>query len=643
LKVTEPGGRVTTYTYNTAGNRATETVVSGGVTTTTTYSYNTRGWLTTTVAVSGNTTMTVTYAYDQNGNQISSTKETVEPATGGTISGGIFAGNEYVSYYTYDVWNNMTQSVSENNTVENYYDGNGLRYGRKVDDGTMTVSLYEYDKVILEVNGTSGAQTAVNVYGNQLISRNGDYYMYNGHGDVTMIVNTGGTVLASYYYDAFGVHLSSAGTVSNPYRYAGYMFDEETGLYYLNSRYYDPETARFLSEDTYLGSASDPLSLNLYAYVKYNPLKYYDPTGHEPIPGYPDPSDPNGYYKDHYGTPDNSSDIDDLPKYYWEDFYKHHNPVEDWPKESNKVENEKDLSQQTNGGEDTTPNDDTPNKIVPSPQPPSPAPKQYENYEKLFEYADDFYKQTGIVLLSYLRDKPSNGGIVIADKLWSTIEKKWLYYTIEERLEIFESLQELTDDWLYMDENGHVRIFIAWAEYVLLCNAFDVEYSIENTRPKGTELVQSVMSSARTTTIFYYDSNSAWRHPDANEKDTTNGVGVNVSVFYNPKENPQNYLALNGKNKGINGNDVVNGQKPNYISLGHELVHAYGYITGTSVAGMTLVTFTGYGHMYKDINTPTEELVTVGIIGSARPITENDLLKEHGYSLRGAYSTVSHK
>ena len=267
----------------TAGNRATEKVVSGGVTTTTTYSYNTRGWLTTTVAVSGTTTTTVTYTYDQNGNQTISNKETVEPATGGTISGGIFAGNEYVSYYTYDVWNNMTQSVSENNTVENYYDGNGLRYGRKVDDGAMTVSLYEYDKVILEVNGTSGAQTAVNVYGNQLISRNGDYYMYNGHGDVTMIVNSSGTVLASYYYDAFGVHLSSAGTVSNPYRYAGYMFDEETGLYYLNSRYYDPETARFLSEDTYLGSASDPLSLNLYAYVKYNPLKYYDPTGHGAI------------------------------------------------------------------------------------------------------------------------------------------------------------------------------------------------------------------------------------------------------------------------------------------------------------------------------------------------------------------------
>jgi len=48
----------------------------------------------------------------------------------------------------------------------------------------------------------------------------------------------------------------------------------------MNMGYYDPETARFLQEDTYRGNAGDPLSLNLYAYCKYNPLKYTDPTGH---------------------------------------------------------------------------------------------------------------------------------------------------------------------------------------------------------------------------------------------------------------------------------------------------------------------------------------------------------------------------
>ncbi|MFC5404400.1 RHS repeat-associated core domain-containing protein [Cohnella soli] len=69
-------------------------------------------------------------------------------------------------------------------------------------------------------------------------------------------------------------------TVSNPIRYAGYQYDKETKLYYLNARYYDPKLARFLTEDTYRGQANDPLSLNIYSYVSNNPIKYTDPTGH---------------------------------------------------------------------------------------------------------------------------------------------------------------------------------------------------------------------------------------------------------------------------------------------------------------------------------------------------------------------------
>ena len=64
----------------------------------------------------------------------------------------------------------------------------------------------------------------------------------------------------------------------------GYYYDTETGLYYLQSRYYNPEVARFISEDTVRGVLEDPLSLNLYTYVHNNPLKYYDPDGHVPIP-----------------------------------------------------------------------------------------------------------------------------------------------------------------------------------------------------------------------------------------------------------------------------------------------------------------------------------------------------------------------
>ena len=83
----------------------------------------------------------------------------------------------------------------------------------------------------------------------------------------------------TWYYDAFGVPTEHTG-VESPYTYAGYRYDGETGLYYLNARMYDPELARFLQEDTYRGEPNDPLSLNLYAYCHNNPVTYDDPSGH---------------------------------------------------------------------------------------------------------------------------------------------------------------------------------------------------------------------------------------------------------------------------------------------------------------------------------------------------------------------------
>ena len=68
------------------------------------------------------------------------------------------------------------------------------------------------------------------------------HYLYNGHADVTALINTStGEVSATYYYDAFGNILESTGDVNNNITYAGYQWDEETGLYYLNARMYDPK------------------------------------------------------------------------------------------------------------------------------------------------------------------------------------------------------------------------------------------------------------------------------------------------------------------------------------------------------------------------------------------------------------------
>lgn len=133
----------------------------------------------------------------------------------------------------------------------------------------------------------SNIQTARNIYGTNLLSRIVEgqtlYYMYNGHADVTALIDTTSSmVVATYYYDAFGNIVEQTGSVNNNITYAGYQYDSETGLYYLNARMYDPVTARFLQEDTYRGTADDPLSLNLYTYCVNNPLIYHDPTGHWP-------------------------------------------------------------------------------------------------------------------------------------------------------------------------------------------------------------------------------------------------------------------------------------------------------------------------------------------------------------------------
>ncbi len=95
-----------------------------------------------------------------------------------------------------------------------------------------------------------------------------------------------GHVQNRYEYDIFGMEiLNGVEEVENSIRYAGEFYDASAGLYYLRARYYDPATARFISEDTYRGDATDPASLNLYAYCGNDPINYTDPTGHWYVPG----------------------------------------------------------------------------------------------------------------------------------------------------------------------------------------------------------------------------------------------------------------------------------------------------------------------------------------------------------------------
>ncbi|MFY2307219.1 RHS repeat-associated core domain-containing protein [Lysinibacillus fusiformis] len=80
--------------------------------------------------------------------------------------------------------------------------------------------------------------------------------------------------MAEYTYDAWGNIINQSGTMAsiNPYRYAGYRYDEDTKLYYLMARYYNSDTGVFISLDPVRGDTMDPLTLNGFSYANNNPI-----------------------------------------------------------------------------------------------------------------------------------------------------------------------------------------------------------------------------------------------------------------------------------------------------------------------------------------------------------------------------------
>ena len=108
------------------------------------------------------------------------------------------------------------------------------------------------------------------------------YYILNLQGDVVQIIDANGVMQAEYIYSPWGEVISAEGELSevNPLRYRGYYYDSETGFYYLQSRYYDPENHRFINADTYASTdSSDAIACNMFAYCLGTPILLQDPDG----------------------------------------------------------------------------------------------------------------------------------------------------------------------------------------------------------------------------------------------------------------------------------------------------------------------------------------------------------------------------
>ena len=112
------------------------------------------------------------------------------------------------------------------------------------------------------------------------------YYHKNIFGDIIGILDSNYNEVVTYTYNSWGLLTNKTDTTTinlstiNPFRYRSYYYDEETNLYYLNSRYYNPEWGRFVNADGVIGSNGDAISQNLFAYTSNNFINYSDNDGY---------------------------------------------------------------------------------------------------------------------------------------------------------------------------------------------------------------------------------------------------------------------------------------------------------------------------------------------------------------------------
>ena len=185
----------------------------------------------------------------------------------------------------------MNQLTTANHNGRSYtykYNADGLRTQKSV-DGTTTYYIYSGDKLVAQKTGNNTIYLEYDSTGSPfLISYNGSHYYYilNGQGDVIALIDNTGNTVVEYTYDPWGQITSITGALAgtlgqaNPLRYRGYYYDSETGLYYLQSRYYDPETGRFISADGLLSTGQGVLGYNMFAYCGNNPVNRIDSNGY---------------------------------------------------------------------------------------------------------------------------------------------------------------------------------------------------------------------------------------------------------------------------------------------------------------------------------------------------------------------------
>ena len=261
------------YTYDAKGNRLTKTTDHDGRIDDVTYTYYPDSDRIKSDGKYG-------YRYDDNGNMIG--KGTTYTDNGDDIEYNAAEGEVWT--YTYDLFNRLievkkSESGTDNlETLATYvYDHRGLRIQRTGKDGEVTHYTYSPAGKVLSEE-TEGEVTDYIYLGNKLLAKKtgGEtfWYLTDHLGSTIMMTDENGDVIWNEGYTAFGEKAGETGfDLDESGRYTGKDYDEDTGLYYFNARWYDANLGRFTTEDP----AKD--SHNWYAYCANNPLRYVDPSG----------------------------------------------------------------------------------------------------------------------------------------------------------------------------------------------------------------------------------------------------------------------------------------------------------------------------------------------------------------------------
>ncbi len=256
------GSENVTYTYDDLYRLSSYT--KDGITVS--YTYDGRGNIITEESSDGNL---VTYAYSGDNRLEKKTENGVETTYEYDLNGNLIS-DSTGSRYSYDENNKLVYAKADGEEVRYTIGLDGLRTSKTTADGTVEYFTDESGLVVSENSDQI-------IWGNRALAKKiGSsyyYYIYNAHGDVVMMTDESGNVVNSYSYDPWGVVTSETETVDNSIKYAGEYYDEETGLIYLRTRYYDPSIGRFTQEDP----ARD--EWNWYSYCGNNPVMFVDPSG----------------------------------------------------------------------------------------------------------------------------------------------------------------------------------------------------------------------------------------------------------------------------------------------------------------------------------------------------------------------------